>query len=754
MRQFQFLLAVFILSSPFCLQAQDNDRDTTESGNTTNVRNRNVMLNASSDNRPRQISIGLPAAMSSFIWEDGLPVSYTIWPSLPYLVWTNTAAHESNGLQSLGESAITFGEVNYVVVSGTRTGKDEFEGHVNYTANIYGLQRFDMNAAGQISPGWYFSIGAYDNLDPGSNKAPDVRYQMDMKIFKGALTRRWDGGRGEASVFYRYTNTRETVDGYGPFIYVGDGSVKEYNGFRLGHDSFLPANEEIRYLDVKTGEEVDFYRKDGNHVMNNSLTFNFKYDFLNGMRLNAVSKYNYSSVRYTNFHLAGIGYADETSGYTYAYDTDDHKEEETFSGYYNSRYLLYDEGYERDWLTTFELTGGREENKWRLGANLWWNRQGIDVSTGVYAHTVEKNPVWLERDGCRYFAANTGSNGYDAYGTKFAIYASKDWVPDDRFRLSSGLRLEYNTLGGHNNMAYLHADDKEPTYPENIRVVNWSKKDGRRTKFSNHWLNPAATVKFSYSIWNGAGVLGEYIYTMQHPKAVDFCGPYMPVLKAVNIHFGSIGIFWNTPWMQLVSQATYISKSNFKSRPQFTNPNDASDVVTMPITYTVRTIGWTTDVVLTPFKGFSFHGLLTLQSPKYEDFTVTPTFSDGTSKTYDFSGNTTTGISKTIVELDPSYSFWKLRLWGSFRYQSKQYINKTNTLYFDGRWETFAGIDYKLNDKLSFDVNFINLLNQKGCSGSINAADLLDDVSAYKNCLMAGEYIRPFTVEFSVHLNF
>jgi len=59
-----------------------------------------------------------------------------------------------------------------------------------------------------------------------------------------------------------------------------------------------------------------------------------------------------------------------------------------------------------------------------------------------------------------------------------------------------------------------------------------------------------------------------------------------------------------------------------------------------------------------------------------------------------------------------------------------------------------------VNKNLALSVNFINLLNQKGCSGAIGAADLLEDVSAYKNYVMAGSYIRPFTVEFSAHLNF
>lgn len=212
---------------------------------TKEVKNRNVMLNASSDNQPRQISIGLPSSLSATIYEDGMPVSYNIWPCLPYLYWTGCADHGSMGLMSLGESAIKNGAVNYAVLSNTRIGKDKFEGHANYTTNTFNLQRFDLSLAGPIAKGWSYSLGAYANLDPGTNKLADVQYANDMKMFKVALSKVWNDGRGKFNIFYRYSNTKSLSDSYGPFIYVGDGSVKEYNGFRLGKDGFLPANGQL-----------------------------------------------------------------------------------------------------------------------------------------------------------------------------------------------------------------------------------------------------------------------------------------------------------------------------------------------------------------------------------------------------------------------------------------------------------------------------------------------------------------------------
>ena len=545
-------------------------------------------------------------------------------------------------------------------------------------------------------------------------------------------------------------------DTYAPFIYNGDGSVSEYNGFDMGRDGFLPANNFITYMDVMTGELKTVRRNDGVRSMSNDLTFVLDYDFKNNTHLNLRSRYRYAKSHMMMLALAGTGTATATSGYTYAYSQGDNSEGDTYTGYINNRYMLRDKGWERNFMTTAELTGtsANKQHNWRLGANLWWERQALNASTGVYAHTVEADPVWLALNGSQGFAYNTGGEFYNGHEIKTALYASDDWQATKRLWLSAGLRMEYYNIGGSNAMAYLNATDQTATNTNNIRTIGYNVKSGTITRFSENWINPAAAINARYTIAKGFGVLAEYVYAMSHPNLQDFAGAYMPILDAVNTHMGRAGVFWNTPWMQLVSQVSIINQSNYKSRTQFTNVNDASDVVTVPVTYDVQTMGWTTDAVFTPFKGFRFHALLTLQSPKYKNFTMDPVFSDGSTAHYNFSDKTATGISKVIVELDPSYSFDKFRVWASFRYQGKQYINKTNSLYFNGRWETFAGVDYTYNKNLAFSVNFVNLFNEKGASGSIGAADLIEDASAYKNYVMAGTYIRPFTVEFSAKLNF
>jgi outer membrane receptor for ferrienterochelin and colicin len=175
--------------------------------------------------------------------------------------------------------------------------------------------------------------------------------------------------------------------------------------------------------------------------------------------------------------------------------------------------------------------------------------------------------------------------------------------------------------------------------------------------------------------------------------------------------------------------------------------------------YDVRTIGWTTDAIVGPFNGFSLHYLLTLQNPTYQNFSGTLPFKSG-SKDYNFNDKIVSGISQVLMEIDPSYTWKDLRLWASARYFSKQTVNRSNTLYIAPRWETFAGLNYQVNSSLGINATVVNLLNQSGISGSVDATDLYTEEEAkdYINraggLLMTGTYIRPFTVEFGLKYNF
>ena len=211
--------------------------------------------------------------------------------------------------------------------------------------------------------------------------------------------------------------------------------------------------------------------------------------------------------------------------------------------------------------------------------------------------------------------------------------------------------------------------------------------------------------------------------------------------------------------MSLTSLFSYIAKSNNNSTLNLINPNNASDIKASALTYDIKTLGWTTDAVVKPFRGFEFHFLFTYQKPTYKKYETSVTFSDGMVSGINATGNIVTEIPKVLVELDPSYTFLKndaLRIWASFRYFSKTYANIKNAYYFNGRWETFGGVDWKVNRHVQLGCTVINFLNQTGAKGSIAGAELVDKDQAaqYNGAWLSGSYIRPFTVEFSAKINF
>ena len=206
--------------------------DNNEGRSTKEEKNRNVMLNASNSNQPRQISIGLPEGEAVDIFEDGTPVSYLFWPDYPYYSWRGGVNIASQSLLSLTESALQYGQCKYVLASQSVRAGDKFRGFVNYTLDIYGKQIFDVNVSGPIGRGWGYSAGSYQGFDPGSNRMDAMEIQDRMQIYKLGLNKIFAQGRGEFSLNYKYARRTSISDNNGLFYFNGeDGSVDQYGDF-------------------------------------------------------------------------------------------------------------------------------------------------------------------------------------------------------------------------------------------------------------------------------------------------------------------------------------------------------------------------------------------------------------------------------------------------------------------------------------------------------------------------------------------
>lgn len=736
------LTAIALLLLSFSASLAQDGKDSKE--------NSAMFLNASSDSKPRQISLGLPtkSGASLQIFEDGLPVSYYNYQLQPHKMWHGGVSAISTGTMSPGDAAMRYGEINYLPESSNRYGSDSFRGSLSYTLGSYGQNKIDLNISGPVAAGWQYSMSTYQNFDPGSNHMINPKLKDRHQFYKGVLSKIFSDGSGHMSLVYQYVHYATRNESNGPFIFVGDGSVKPYDGFRLGIDSYWPAESRLEYLDFMTGErEVTSFRKSSRDEAH-TLTFNLDKLFGNGIHLDLRSRLKTGTSRRSNGSLAGIDKATSESGYTLL-------DGSPFVGMVQKRSILHFDAFEESWMSNAELYGHHGGHDWRAGADLWFNHGGTVTSSVIAAHEVTKDPRQLLFKGDRFFNFNTSAEYYDGYETKAALYAKDSWRATRRLSLEAFLRAEYNPIGGKaaNNIG----DDTG-----NTRYAGFSLKQGKITDFSENYLNGAFGGEAICRLGHGWSLQADGTFTRIHSNIFNYGGFHYPDRNPTDTYLLRAGMAYENSWLSILSQVNYISQSNYNTRTVFQHelqkpvgdkPAGYTESMALPLIYGVSSLGWVTDATVNTGSGFSLHAQVTLREPRYKDFVFTPVFSDGVADTYDFSGNVPANVNKVEISCDPSYTTGPWRFWLSGRYLSKTYINKTNSLFFKGRIETFGGADYKMNDKVRLSLNVINILNQKGASGSIGSADLVEDTSAFTNYLMAGAYIRPFTVELGIKVD-
>ena len=744
-------LTTILLCLSLAIDALSQESVVDSTRNVSGDNNRNVLMNASFASQPRQISLGLPISGYAYIYEDGLPVSYYNYQVYPYKSWHSGVSHEAVRTMGPQDMVLKYGVITYSVDSKSQLAGDKFEGKLNYSLNHFGRQMVDANVSAPIGKGWGLSIGTYHNFDPGSNHLDMTSLQESAHFYKAAVSKTWDDGRGKAGLIYQYSQFKEIVENYGPFIFVGDGSVEAYDGFKLGIDQYCPANRTVKYLDVSTGQMTEQDIDDANTNKVHNVNFVLDYLWDNGIKLAVHSKFKHGQSLRTSPTVMGVSDVTTSSGYTYEDGT-------PYAGKVQTRRILHFDGFEDSWMTNAELSGKSDNGRhsWRAEVDYWLNHAGTNTSMYLYGHEVKKDPKLLLLHGSEGYSYNSYAEYYNGHEHKFFGLVSDEWSVSRRLWLYAGARAEYLNVRGY------AANDM---YAGNARHVGFSlANDGVvRNFFSNNHFNYALIGMARYALLPGFGLQTEFSTATIHSQLFHYGTFNYPTQESMPTSYFRGGIYWKNKWIDLTSQITYITMKNSEERPNFSHvlTKDVGDMkagmsesFTTPYYYDMATLGWLTDAVVTPVDGLSVHVMFTIRDPKYKNFKITPTFSDGVTEEYDFTDKTITALSKMELEIEPSYRFGDWRVWLSARYFSKQYINKTNSLYFNGRWETFGGVDYRLNSHVSFAASVVNILNQKGASGKIPSADLITDPSLYTNYVMAGTFIRPLTFEFTTKLSF
>lgn len=769
--------AAVLLLALACVNVNAQENKSSKDGASTNKEegNRNVMLNAASANGPREIQIGLPSADVNVL-ENGIPVTYATNPHSVNALWRADASLSHVGLLKISETAITTGNIGYAVNSFTQLGQKGFNGTLNYKTNHFGMQELSLNLNGEIAKDWYYSGSIYQDFDPGTFKIKSTPFQDRTQIYKFALTRRYHGGRGEWTAMYHYSNSHPVYSfatQSAPFIYVGDGSVKEFGKFSLGTTSYLPVDNEMMYQDMRTGEIRKTNLYDATQNKGSEFTFMNNYKWDNGLEWKTIMKYDHATG--SMVYQTPMSLDQNTAQINYLYEAEDGSMRKYDGEYVQSRMSCLNRGFIDEAMFTTELSRKLSNGTWRLGLNEWYYDIDYASNTTMYDQSVPVDggyPVRLYNadyetysgrqyaaGGCYYDFNKNASEYYKGHENKLALYFTHDWDVTDKFNLYYGARLEYQALRGENAAV----KDADGNYVGrfagyHLGAVSANGVKIAPTDMSYDWFNYALSAAATYKLTKEFGFTGDFTYITQHPRIENFAPATLPNTDKISVPLGRAGIYYNNDWLSVTSLFSYISKTNNNSTLNLQhNANGKNEILAAPLTYDIKTLGWTTDVVARPFKGFDLHFLFTYQKPTYKKYETSVTFSDGYVGEINATGNIVAEIPQVIVEIDPSYMITKdLKIWTSFRYFSKTYANINDAYYFNGRWETFGGLNWQVNKKLSLGCTVVNFLNQTGAKGSIAGAELIskEDADQYAGHVMAGSYIRPFTVEFSAQLKF
>ena len=777
-KQMNRMKAVVLLLALACVNgyAQENNSSKGEDGSTSKEEgNRNVMLNAASANGPREIQIGLPSADVNVL-ENGIPVTYATNPHSVNSLWRADASLSHVGLLKISETAITTGNIGYAVNSFTQLGEKGFHGTLNYKTNHFGMQEVSLNLNGSLAKDWFYSGSIYQDFDPGTFKIKSTPFQDRTQIYKFALTKKYNDNRGELTAIYHYSNSHPVYNyatQSAPFVYVGDGSVREFGDFALGTTSYLPVDNEMVYRDMRTGElkKTNLYDASQNRGSEFTLMNNYTWD--NGLNWKTVMKYDHSLGSLV--YQTPMSLDQNEAGINYLYEAVDGSMQPYTGEYVQSRMSCLNRGFIDSFMFTTELSRKVNNSTWRLGLNEWYYDVDYTSSTTMYDQSVPMDgsyPVRLYNadyatysgrtyagSGCYYDFNKNASEYYKGHENKLALYFTHDWDITDKLNLYYGARLEYQALRGE-NAAVTNANGEYVGRFANY-YLGATAPDGTKiapTSMSYDWLNYALTAAVTYKLTKEFGFTGDFTYITQHPKIENFAPATLPNTDKISVPLGRAGIYYNNEWLSLTSLFSYISKTNNNSTLNLQHKTAAgqTEIMAAPLNYDIKTLGWTTDVVARPFKGFDLHFLFTYQKPTYKKYETSVTFSDGYVGSINATGNIVAEIPEVIVEIDPSYMITKdLKIWTSFRYFSKTYANINDAYYFNGRWETFGGLNWQVNKKLALGCTVVNFLNQTGAKGSIAGAELIEkEDGQYAGHVMAGSYIRPFTVEFSASLKF
>ncbi len=762
-----YFYAGLIALAPLSVFAQENTdkKGTGAQANSTSQQTdrqaQSMLLNASTDNGgPREINIGLPSDLAgTTILENGIPVTYDYQSQSGNKVWRADGSFSRMSSMNLYKTAIWNGTIGVAMASESGKGADKLGGAVTYQTNTFGLQRVMGKISSPIGKdGWRTQLSMFLNYDPSSMRAKFSRYTDKTQEVRFYIGKKY--AKGEFGLQYKFFNTEGCTQwNYNPYVYHEDGTVTKYNGLKIGTTTYIESSGKLYPHNIWTGEQQEL------DVLKGTGSTSHIFDIMGNHTFDNNVKFNYT----VRWHLASSGFLNPNTGTIF----------NTESQSASNRYVYVDNpdqvytgniqkgqsaisGKWAKWGlgSRFEFSKAVKNNKWTAGVTEnFLNASNAYRSVYATYMTVEDQPVallhqtlvngqWTNGTSNKWGAENANSaiQYYSGFDGKFAGYIMDTWKFAPRWTIDLGGRLEWQHINGWWAPKSVRQRTSDAAGVTTMILTG-------REKLKKDYLNKSIAANLVWNAFRNGGFTVDAMYAQVGDNLSNYAQAVDPQVKQSGTQAYSVGVYYNGKVIDVTSKLNYIKRNNYLFAGNFENPKEVTEIERATVNYDVHTLGWTTDMNVRPFKGFTLHFLMTIQNPKYGNFKFD--LFNGT-QTYDYTGMVVRGVSKLLLEIDPSYRFDKFRVWASARYFSKQYACFSDALYFSPRWETFAGIDYNPSKKIGFSVNVVNLLNQTGAQGNIAGANTItkDAASNYYDKVLSGTFIRPFQIEFKTTVKF
>lgn len=732
------LLAIALTStSAFAAKPVKEVADTTKTAKEVNnggaTKDEVTLLNASSASEPRAVPIGLPAAYT-VVRQDGLPVTYFWEPNTTKYHWRQDGSLRQTKTLPMSMTAILEGEIGVGVDSYTRLGQEKLGGQAQYQLNTLGSHNFNIGVNGKVTKGWYFSLNAYNIYDPGNVKLQYTPYADRAQLYTATLTHKYGQLGSQFSFFYKYSDLHDLTSTIqqAPYYWVGDGSVKAIDGFTIGKDNYGSNDGVVEFINVRNGNKERSTYGDLAHDYSHEGKFMLDHYFSKDTHLDIRAKYSWT-------HRGSV--TDNTQSVLTSQTRDYADREGSYTGPVQRRLIQIGKGNISDYMFTATLNKIMPNHNLRLGVFEYHENAMYSSSSAQYDHTVEANPVRLLFKGNAFFNKNNGAQYVDGWENKLGVFALDTWRIAPNIKLTYGARVEWFKLKAD----YIESKRYNGFY------LGGPTADGEAeistTKGNLNGLNYSFSLIPTINFTKDFGFDGEINYIKMYRHLQGFFSDSAPLADYRPHTLGRAGLFYNHKYFSVVSSFTYSFRKGDSGRISVVGDDGTS--VMVPYKQAIQTIGWKTDLLLTPCKFFSLNIIFTLQDPKLHEYSFS-----AFGKDYDFAGKQMTGLSKVLLDINPRFNFGNFSIWASARYQSKKYANVGNCIYFNGRWETFAGASWKAFKNVTFTANVVNVLNEKGPNGNVPGSALMTDATQYYNTLIAGTYIRPFQAQFGIKVNF